>query len=79
MHKAPKRGKKKKSWEGGGDPKPRKQREGGRGIKRNAVLLEHHTNRASSTTPTKRKHMARTCPKATYHWTGICPHAQEQW
>ena len=75
---------KKKSQEGGGDPKPRKQREGGE--PRETLHYLHYqnatpclANKAQSTLQTKRRHMACACAKATYHWTGICPHAPEQW
>ena len=87
MHKPLKQGKK-ESRKGGGDPKPIKQREGGEPRETlrycSATLLERHAtpcyaNKALSTMQTKCRHMACACAKATYRWTGICPHAHEQW
>ena len=83
MNKPPKQGKKKR--EEGGDPKPRKRRDGGEPREtlryKNATprhATPRHANKASSTTQTQRRHMACVCTKATYRWTGFCPHAHEQ-
>ena len=38
-----------------------------------------HANKASSTTQTQHRHMAFACANMTYRWTGICPHAHEEW
>ena len=75
MHKPLKQGKK-ESRKGGGDPKPIKQREGG---EPRETLRYYYANKALSTMQTKCRHMACACANATYRWTGICPHAHEQW
>ena len=73
------RNKEKKSREGGGDLKPRRGGREGNQEKPYATRTPRHANKASSTTQTKRRRMACACATATYRWTGICPHANEQW
>ena len=46
--------------------------------KRYATGTPRHAKKASSTTQTQRRHVASACAKATYRWTGNCPHAHEQ-
>ena len=67
--------------EGGGVPKPREQRQGGRGTKRNATLLEHHTTLTKLRV--QRKHNVGTWPlhAPMRHTAGqeSAPHAYKQW